>query len=322
MTYGHLEPSRRSYTSSDTMPRHVRGFGFSSHLSQPSTSSSSSASCVVTSSVLSTSSLSMSRNTNNNNPAATITSLASSWRSQPSGAHLQDTRLYHTLGRPMTTFNRCQMEMEEESSAAGVIVASTPPDNSLRVSMLPENCLGPTDEIQLENEDSNRYGSIPQLESSPRRYNRLKDQNEFHYDTSGSSLPVPTRSSSQPPDSPNDLPPKLPEKPSRRTNQSTPPPLPPKKPITKGLLGIVSYGRLPPQHGTSLDVIEQQAAPPDVVSGHEIYDFPPMPMLGSLKMDKEEAKQCMQDILKSDNTHQLDEEISKIQFQKGPFSTY
>ena len=113
LTYGHLESSRRSFTSSDTMPRHVRGFGFSSHLSQPSTSSSSSASCVVTSSVLSTSSMSMSRNTNNN-PAATITSLASSWRSQPSGSHLQDTRLYHTLGRPMTTFNRCQMEMEEE----------------------------------------------------------------------------------------------------------------------------------------------------------------------------------------------------------------
>ena len=304
LTYGHLgESSRRSFTSSDTMPRHVRGFGFSSHLSQPSTASSSAAaSCTVTSSVLSTSSSMSSRTTN---PSTSITS----WRSQSSGNHLQDTRLYHTLGRPMTTFNRSQM-MEMDDSSSSLAISSKAPDNKpLRVSMLPENSLGPTTDepLQIENiEDSNRYGSIPQLEASPRRYNRLKDPNEFSYDTSGSSLSVPTRTSSQPTDSPNDLPPKLPEKPSRRTNQLSPPPLPPKKPITKGLKGIVSYGR--PQPCPSLDTMEHQA-PPDVVSGHEIYDFPPMPMLGSLKMDKEEAKQCMRDILKSDKT-QLPEDES------------
>jgi hypothetical protein len=40
-----------------------------------------------------------------------------------------------------------------------------------------------------------------------------------------------------------------------------------------------------------------------------------MPMLGSLKMDKEEAKQCMQDILKSDNTKQPEEESSETDSQ-------
>ena len=133
----------------------IRGFGFSSHLTQPS-SQSSTASCAVTSSVLSTSSSNMS--SRNTNPAATtIPSLGSSWRTQPSGNHLQDTRLYHTLGRPMTTFNRCQVEMPDESLTT--TMSSTPPDNSLRISMLPENTLGPinTDEsIQLDKEDSNR----------------------------------------------------------------------------------------------------------------------------------------------------------------------
>ena len=286
LTYGHLEQvaSRRSFTSADTLPRnhHIQGFGFSSHLSQPP------ASCVLTSSVLSSSSMSSSRNTVTKNPASTITSLASAWRSQPSGnSGLQDTRLYHTLGRPMTTFNR---SMEIDSSSA---------DSSLRISMLPDNSqpLDPPaneNNIKIEStEDLDRYGSIPQLEASPRRYNRQKDQNEFQYDTSGSTLPVPSRAPL--PESPNEIPPKLPEKPSRRTNQISPPPLPPKKPTTKGLIGISSYGRpVFPK-----EIIEHQP-PPDVVTGHEIYDFPPMPMLGSHKMDKEEAQQCIQDILKSD----------------------
>ena len=135
----------------------IRGFGFSSHLTQPSSSSQSSASCVVTSSVLSTSSVSNMSSRNTNPAATTIPSLGSSWRTQPSGNHLQDTRLYHTLGRPMTTFNRCQVEMPDESLTT--TMSSTPPDNSLRISMLPENTLGPinTDEsIQLDKEDSNR----------------------------------------------------------------------------------------------------------------------------------------------------------------------
>ena len=104
-----------SLWNSTTITMLIRGFGFSSHLTQPSSSSQSSASCVVTSSVLSTSSVSNMSSRNTNPAATTIPSLGSSWRTQPSGNHLQDTRLYHTLGRPMTTFNRCQVEMPDES---------------------------------------------------------------------------------------------------------------------------------------------------------------------------------------------------------------
>ena len=253
LTYGHLESSRRiSYSQAN--------FGFSSHLSKPT--------CVLTTSVLSTtSSATLSRNT--------ITSIASSWRSsQQNSSGIRDTRLYHTLGRPMTTFNN-RMDIESSST-----------DSSLRVTMqAPDSCVDQSEEI-----DENRYGSIPQLESSPRRYNRLKDQNVFHYDTSGPNLPIPTRESSE-------IPPKLPEKPKQRSN--SPPPLPPKKPTTKtSLIGITSFNRPEPE--------TQQPPIPDVVSGHEIYDFPPMPMLGSHKLDKEEAKQCIQDILEQETNRLQD----------------
>ena len=239
LTYGHLDSTRRSLTSSDTMPRQpFRGFGFSSHLSHPS----------------STSRLS---NT------STITSLVtSSWRNQPSG--VQDTRLYHTLGRPMTTFNNTDTTFCHT-------------DTTLKVSLPPDTAQ------EGQEPDNSRYGSIPHLEASPRRYNRLKDQSEYHYDTSGTHLPLPTAAA--------EIPPKLPEKPNRKNTQASPPPLPPKKP-SKGLIGVTSFNQ-PPSMG------ESPPTQPDVISGHDIYDFPPMPMLGSLKIDKEEAKQCFEDILQS-----------------------
>ena len=251
LTYGHLDTTRRSLTSSDTMPRQpFRGFGFSSHLSHPSTSSTSRIS-----------------NT------STITSLvASSWRNQPSG--VQDTRLYHTLGRPMTTFNNT------DNSIYNTIDTNT--TTTLKVSLPPDNAQDSNGQEQQR--DTSRYGSIPHLEASPRRYNRLKDQSEYHYDISGTHLPLPSSAAAE-------IPPKLPEKPSRRNNQGSPPPLPPKKP-TKGLIGITSFNK---------PSVEESPPPcqPDVIIGHDIYDFPPMPMLGSLKLDKEEAKQCFEDILQS-----------------------
>lgn len=274
LTYGHLDQvsSRRSFTSSDTMPRHIRGFGFSSHLSQPTSSSS------ATNTTMST----------KTNPASNITTMASSWRTAQMSSGIHDTRLYHTLGRPMTTFNR-SLDFDGTSSN----------DSSLRLSMLPDNSQPVATEVKVttedpsNTEDNGRYGSIPQLEASPRRYNRLKDQDLYHYDTSGSSLPVPGSGNVRglPIAEQQELPPKLPEKPSRRTNQSSPPPLPPKKPTTKALIGVIRY--------TSNRDAYEPPPQPDVVSGHEIYDFPPMPMIGSLKMDKEEAKHCIQDILKS-----------------------
>ena len=248
LTYGHLDTTRRSLTSSDTMPRQpFRGFGFSSHLSHPSTTSRIS-------------------NT------STITSLvASSWRNQPSGVH--DTRLYHTLGRPMTTFNNT------DNSIYSTIDTTT--TTTLKVSLPPDNA-----QDNGQERETSRYGSIPHLEASPRRYNRLKDQSEFHYDTSGTHLPLPSAVAAG-----VEIPPKLPEKPSRRSNQGSPPPLPPKKP-TRGLIGITSFNK---------PSVEESPPPcqPDVIIGHDIYDFPPMPMLGSLKLDKEEAKQCFEDILQS-----------------------
>ena len=235
LTYGHLDSTRRSLTSSDTLPRQpFRGFGFSSHLSHPSSSRLSNTS--------------------------TITSLASSWRNQPSG--VQDTRLYHTLGRPMTTFNNTDTTYCHT-------------DTTLKVSLPPDTAQ------EGQEPDNSRYGSIPHLEASPRRYNRLKDQAEYHYDTSGTHLPLPTAAA--------EVPPKLPEKPNRKNTQASPPPLPPKKP-SKGLIGVTSFNQ---------PSLNESPPQPDVISGHDIYDFPPMPMLGSLKIDKEEAKQCFEDILQS-----------------------
>ncbi len=193
----------------------------------------------------------------------------------------------------MTTFHKSVVDFDASN------------ESSLRMSMLQDESNPAADDTT---DSKDRYGSIPQLEASPRRYNRLKDQNEFSYDTSGPNLSVPISSNRfQAADTHPETPPKLPEKPSRRSNQSSPPPLPPKKPSSK-LIGITSFNKPEP----SMETIAPQ---PDVVCGHghDIYDFPPMPMLGSLKMDKEEAKQCMQDILKSDNVNvQSEDKFSNV----------
>ena len=232
--------------------------------------------------------------TRSSNPASNITTMARSWRStgqnsSTSGSGIHDTRLYHTLGRPMTTFNRPTYHDVLTTSEESSIITVSLPDTS-------------DQQDASTTGQENRYGSIPQLEASPRRYNnRGKEHHEFLYSTNNNNLAVLPR---QPADgaSVSEIPPKLPEKPSKRTNQVSPPPLPPKKPI-KGLIGITNYNRPLP----STTVMEHP--PPDVVAASnydqndDIYDFPPMPMLGSIKMDKEEARQCISDILQSQDNN-------------------
>ena len=312
LTYGHLDQisSRRSYANSTSGGGGTSGtgssagssdvrFGFSAHLATSRTSSS----------------------TNHTNPASNISSIASSWRTSGSGqtsgtsgrSGIHDTRLYHTLGRPMTTFNRPTFhDILDTGSEDNSIVTVSLPDQQTTTS-----ASGSSGDHQSHSTRDNRYGSIPTLEASPRRYkNRGKEHHEFLYNTgTGNNLAVLPR---QPADgaSMSEIPPKLPEKPSRggRAHQTSPPPLPPKKPI-KGLIGVSNYNRRPHhQHqSSSMQHPVMQAehpVPPDVISGSggsshyghhhdDIYDFPPMPMLGSIQMDKEEARECISAILQS-----------------------
>ena len=298
LTYGRLDQiagSRNSFIGADTSR-----FGFSAQLTTVTTSST------------------MGRG-GNLNPASNISTIAS-WRSSGSQSNsgIHDTRLYHTLGRPMTTFNRPSYHDILTTSEESSIVTVSLPDNS--------------DQHQQHHQanqemvgDSNRYGSIPQLEASPRKF-RGKEHHEFLYSTNNNNLAVLPR---PPADgaSMSEIPPKLPEKPSKRSNQISPPPLPPKKPI-KGLIGVSSYNR-PQPSSSAWGAPPTTHPPPDVVASgsnpqqeDDIYDFPPMPMLGSINMDKDEARQCISAILQSqqDPPNQDDNHPNAEQQQPGTVS--
>ncbi len=319
LTYGHLDQVRRPITSNSLASHGVKGFGFSAHLIDPSTNpsqlltSSSNTPMIYSSATMSRAALSSSRsnpNSNttnqNSNPATNIASMAALWRTQQqpeTGSSLQDTRLYHTLGRPMTTFTTKASSNSTTTTTSHIeaLKVSLPPDGN-QSNINPNPTMIPvidTDRPESQQEEDNSYGSIPHLEASPRRYNnnnnKHKEMCEFQYDTSGPTLGIPVRHPGDGSSPSSDIPPKLPERPSKKATSSSPPPLPPKKPTTtnqsqhpgKGLIGVTYLNNRP----------AMDEPPPDIIGGHDIYDFPPMPKVGSMKLDQKEARQCISDIL-------------------------
>ena len=255
-----------------------------------------------------------SHSSSSNNPATNIASLAASWRTEQqqgsrTGSSLHDTRLYHTLGRPMTTFTTKAPTSFIQTEGGDSLKVSLPPQESNAHSNnanpnIPSTAAptGTDSTRPGSQQDEDSYGSIPHLEASPRRYNnKHKEMCEFQYDTTGPTLSVPVRCPGDGSSPNSDIPPKLPEKPSKKTTSSSPPPLPPKKPMPQYSQPFGSQ-----QHYKTLTGVHYlnrphtgEEPPPDIIGGHDIYDFPPMPMVGSMKLDQKVARQCITDILQT-----------------------
>ncbi|XP_059099069.1 uncharacterized protein LOC131893139 [Tigriopus californicus] len=164
------------------------------------------------------------------------------------GTRTKNPSGYFTTGRPGSG----------RYASVPINVSSQSGTRSLKVSLPPE-------ETQAQKVDP-RYGSIPHLESSPRRYCKQDSMDD------------------QPRSSPDRIPPKLPDKPSKTLSNGSPPPLPPKKPVSQ-------------QNSWRSTEPEPQAAPSEAYPREDIYDFPPEPMIGKSNLTQEESRKCITDIL-------------------------
>lgn len=164
------------------------------------------------------------------------------------GTRAKNPSGYFTTGRPGSG----------RYSSVPINVSSQPGTRSLKVSL-------PQEETQTQKADP-RYGSIPHLESSPRRYCKQGSVDD------------------QPRSSPDRIPPKLPDKPSKTSSNGSPPPLPPKKPVSQ-------------QNSWRSPEPEPPTASSESYQRDDIYDFPPEPMIGKSNLTQEESRKCITDIL-------------------------
>lgn len=189
------------------------------------------------------------------------------WRGIPDSA---GNRLgYNTTGR----LRYCAIPTvpSNSSSPPSSLKVSLPPEDSVPMTTPPTSATPPSPHSIPDQQSAGRYGSIPQLETSPRRFRHSSESR--YYESGASSLEVPTFTrvdSGGSNDSKPELPPKLPEKPNRHVNRISPPPLPPKKPTNN----------------------TQQFERDD------IYDFVPDPKVGSGNhLTEEESRKCISEII-------------------------
>eukprot|EP00090_Calanus_glacialis_P026601 TRINITY_DN41852_c0_g1_i1.p1 TRINITY_DN41852_c0_g1~~TRINITY_DN41852_c0_g1_i1.p1 ORF type:complete len:1035 (-),score=211.54 TRINITY_DN41852_c0_g1_i1:57-2987(-) len=164
--------------------------------------------------------------------------------------------------------------------------------NTLRVALPPEDVGRRSISPGINTQNSNTYGSILELEASPRRY-RNKELHDFYstsqdsptytssryavdFDSSvESSLNIPM---------PREPPPALPERPPKLTSHS-PPPLPPKKQTIMTMSMNSNYG--PPL--SRQETFGEQPC--------DIYDFIPDPVIDTSNLSHFETKKCISDIM-------------------------
>jgi hypothetical protein len=185
---------------------------------------------------------------------------------------------------------------------------SLPPEshssNQSGVDIIPR--IGIDDSIGDSNYTESSYGSIPQLEASPRRY-RTHGEDEFQYDVSATSLGVPiflnktlekdTKSSIKRTDSP----PKLPERTSKSGMHSSisPPPLPPKKQINNLAPMVPSLVTEIKEDNKNFESNVNAEVADEIPVEDDIYDFPPDPTIsGTGILNQKNDKTCVTEILK------------------------
>jgi hypothetical protein len=93
----------------------------------------------------------------------------------------------------------------------------------------------------------------------------------------------------------SDSPPKLPERAPKTLHSGAPPPLPPKKPLSN------QSSKTSIKNISMNSNVAMMAAcfAESAGAGDDIYDFPPEPMIGNVNLNEDEAKQCIEDILKA-----------------------
>ena len=181
------------------------------------------------------------------------------------------------------------------------------PSNNIGVDIIPR--IGMDDSTGDGTYTESSYGSIPQLEASPRRY-RTHGEDEFQYDVTACSLGVPTflnktlekdRKSTKN----GETPPKLPERTPKSGVHSSisPPPLPPKKQashVVPTMSALVTESTEESKNTTSnpeADITSEFPAEDD------IYDFPPEPTIsGAGILNQKSDKTCVSEILKDKRT--------------------
>ena len=207
--------------------------------------------------------------------------------------------------------------LSQEVLVGVAIIIARENNASLKVSLPPENNSSSPRVPRIGIDESisddcytaeSSYGSIPQLEASPRRY-RTHGEDEFQYDVAGTSLGVPTflnktmekdKKSARQTDQ---APPKLPERTSKSGMHSSisPPPLPPKKqasympPITSSIVHDS-------KQEIKNDIISKYLEPSNIQPPIEddIYDFPPDPTIsGAGVLNQKDNKSCVTEILKT-----------------------
>ena len=262
---------------------YVQGFGFSDYLTESHPSD---------------------RNVSTPRPAAGSSSLNRAALNQMQAAwDSQDT---HQDGSQASSFNTSEFAQDNiyevcgegsNSMAAHVEITVQGSPNPLQVNLPPE------EGRPEEDFSSARYGSIPHLDASPRRYRYIDSDECLQSDSPSSSLIVPSLNrhgslSQSRANEASDSPPKLPERAPKTSHTGAPPPLPPKKPLSN------QSSKTSIKNVSMNNVALMAACFAESVKSDDIYDFPPEPMIGNVNMNQEETKQCISDILKTQPTRQ------------------
>jgi len=214
----------------------------------------------------------------NKSAAAAAHQLASAWDSQ------QDDSQHSSLNTSEFAQDNIYEVCGERSAPAVEITVQGSP-NPMQVTLPPENPPG-----------GGRYGSIPHLDSSPRRYRYIDEPEPIQSDSPAPNLSVPGMHRLGSLSQSNEMtesPPKLPERAPKTLHTGAPPPLPPKKPLSnqnsKTSIKNVSMNN---------NVAMMAACFAETARNDDIYDFVPEPVIGNVSLNQEEAKQCISDILK------------------------
>ena len=192
----------------------------------------------------------------------------------------------------------------------------------LKVSLPPENHpsshsgvdiiprIGMDDSIGDGTYTESSYGSIPQLEASPRRY-RTHGEDEFQYDVTATSLGVPTflnktLEKDKKSNKNSESPPKLPERTPKSGIHSSisPPPLPPKKQTNNLAPTMPSLVMEAKEENTNRTSNEDAVVANECPTEDDIYDFPPEPTIsGAGVLNQKNDKTCVTEILKGNRNN-------------------